>query len=61
MREKVAKWNEDKLQLSKEKYFVSRFNTISLAEKQRLQALLGNENINSRKPLFLDEWVIVRL
>jgi hypothetical protein len=53
MREKVAKWNEDKLQLSKEKYFVSRFNTISLAEKQRLQALLGNENINSRKPLFL--------
>jgi len=57
----AIKWNEDKLQKSKQKYFIPRFNTICLAEKQRLSTLLGDENINSRKPLFPDEWVIVRL
>jgi len=64
MKRKAQKWNEDTLQLSKQKYDVRLCNAISLAEKQRLIALLplkNLENLNSIKPLFPEEWVTVRL
>lgn len=54
---KSRKWNEDKLELSKEKYVVARYNTISLAEKQRFVALVPG----MRRPLLPEEWVIVRM
>jgi len=61
MKRKVPKWNEDTLQLSKQKYNVAHHSTISLAEKQRLLVTLGADNINNRKPLLPEEWVIIRM
>jgi hypothetical protein len=54
---KSKKWNEENLELSKKEYIVPRYNTISLAEKQRLLALCKEL---CRKPLLPEEWPIVR-
>lgn len=55
LQEKRKKWNENKLRLSITEYFVPRVNTISLAEKQRFDALAIKSH-----PLLPEEWVVIR-